>query len=57
MVSVGGFLGMDTKDVAVNWGDIGRTRDGKSLVLITNWTKDSLKAMPEYKCERGQTQR
>jgi len=57
VVSVGGFLGIDTKDVAVNWGDIGRTRDGKSLVLITNWTKDSLKAMPEYKYERRQTQR
>jgi sporulation protein YlmC with PRC-barrel domain len=57
VVSVGGFLGMGTKDVAVRWSDIGRSRDGKSLVLITNWTKDSLKAMPEYKYERRQTQR
>jgi sporulation protein YlmC with PRC-barrel domain len=56
VVSVGGFLGMGTKDVAVRWSDIGRSRDGKSLVLVTNWTKDSLKAMPEYKYER-QTQR
>jgi len=32
----------------------GRSRDGKSLVLTTNWTKDSLKAMPEYKYERRQ---
>lgn len=57
VVSVGGFLGMGAKDVAVRWSDIGRSRDGKSLVLITNWTKDSLKAMPEYKYERRQTQR
>ena len=57
VVSVGGFLGVGTKDVAVNWSDIGRSRDGKSLVLITNWTKDSLKAMPEYKYERRETQR
>jgi sporulation protein YlmC with PRC-barrel domain len=57
VVSVGGFLGMGTKDVAVRWSDIGRSRDGKSLVLTTNWTKDSLKAMPEYKYERRQTQR
>ena len=57
MVSVGGFLGVGTKDVAVRWSDIGRSRDGKSLVLITNWTKDSLKAMPEYKYERRETQR
>jgi sporulation protein YlmC with PRC-barrel domain len=57
VVSVGGFLGVGTKEVAVRWSDIGRSRDGKSLVLITNWTKDSLKAMPEYKYERRETQR
>jgi sporulation protein YlmC with PRC-barrel domain len=57
VVSVGGFLGIGTKDVAVQWGDIVHSRDGKSLVLTTNWTKDSLKAMPEYKYERRQTER
>ena len=57
VVSVGGFLGMGTKDVAVKWSDIKHSRDGKSLVLTTNWTKDSLKAMPEYKYERRQTER
>jgi sporulation protein YlmC with PRC-barrel domain len=57
VVSVGGFLGVGTKDVAVRWSDIGRSRDGKSLVLTTNWTKDSLKAMPEYKYERRQIER
>ena len=57
VVSVGGFLGMGAKDVAVKWGDIKHSRDGKSLVLTTNWTKDSLKAMPEYKYERRQTER
>ena len=30
------------------------SRDGKSLVITTNWTKDSLKAMPDYKYERRQ---
>jgi sporulation protein YlmC with PRC-barrel domain len=57
VVSIGGFLGMGTKDVAVRWSDIGRSRDGKSLVLTTNWTRESLTAMPEYKYERRQTQR
>jgi sporulation protein YlmC with PRC-barrel domain len=57
VVSVGGFLGMGTKDIAVRWSDIGRSRDGKSLVLTTNWTRESLKAMPEYKYERRQTER
>jgi hypothetical protein len=50
-------LGIGTKVVAVQWGDIGHSRDGKSLVLTANWTKDSLKAMPEYKYERRQTER
>ena len=52
VVSVGGFLGVGTKDVAVKWSDLKVGRDGKSLVLTTDWTKDSLKAMPDYKYER-----
>jgi sporulation protein YlmC with PRC-barrel domain len=52
VVSVGGFLGMGTKNVAVKWSDIQFGRDDKSVVLKTNWTKDSLKAMPDYKYER-----
>jgi hypothetical protein len=39
------------------WSDIKHSRDGKSLVLTTTWTKDSLKALPDYKYERRQTQR
>jgi hypothetical protein len=51
VVSVGGFLGLGAKDVAVKWEDIRFQRDGNKVVLITNWTKDSLKAMPDYKKE------
>ena len=57
VVSVGGFLGMGTKDVAVKWSDLTYGHDGKSLKLTTNWTKDSLKAMPDYKYERRQPAR
>ncbi len=32
---------------AVKWSDIKHSRDGKSLVLTTNWTKDSMKEMPD----------
>ena len=46
-----GFLGVGSKDVAVKWEDIQFQRDGNSVVLVTSWTKDSLKAMPEYKKE------
>lgn len=52
VVSVGGFLGVGTKNVAVRWSDIKFTRDGNSALLLTNWTKDALKAMPDYKYER-----
>jgi 3-oxoacyl-ACP reductase-like protein len=54
VVSVGGFLGLGAKDVAVKWGDLDFGRDGNSVVIKTNWTKDSLKAMPDYKYERRQ---
>ena len=54
VVSVGGFLGVGSKDVAVKWNELKFSRDGKSLVITTNWTKDSLKAMPDYKYERCQ---
>jgi hypothetical protein len=49
VVSVGGFLGVGSKNVAVKWSDIKVERDGKDLRVKTTWTKDSLKAMPEYK--------
>jgi sporulation protein YlmC with PRC-barrel domain len=54
VVSVGGFLGMGSKDVAVKWSDLKLSRDDKSIVIMTSWTKDSLKAMPDYKYERRQ---
>jgi sporulation protein YlmC with PRC-barrel domain len=52
VVSVGGFLGVGNKHVAVKWSDLRVGRDGKDLVLTTDWTKDTLKAMPDYKYER-----
>ena len=52
VVSVGGFLGVGAKDVAVNWNDIKYSRDGKSVVLTTGLSKDALMALPDYKYER-----
>jgi sporulation protein YlmC with PRC-barrel domain len=54
VVSVGGFLGMGAKHVAVQWSELQPRRDGNSLMVTSNWTKDSLKAMPEYKHEQAQ---
>ncbi len=54
VVSVGGFLGVMSKDVAVKWSDLHYGHDGKSVRVTTDMTKDSLKAMPDYKYERRQ---
>jgi sporulation protein YlmC with PRC-barrel domain len=54
VVAVGGFLGVGAKDVAVKWNELKFSRDGKSLVITTSWTKESLKAMPDYKYQRRQ---
>jgi sporulation protein YlmC with PRC-barrel domain len=54
VVSVGGFLGVGAKDVAVKWSDVKFSRDGKSVVITTSWTRDSLMTMPDYKHERRQ---
>jgi sporulation protein YlmC with PRC-barrel domain len=54
VLAVGGFLGVGSKDVAVQWSDLKQTRDGKSVMLTTSLDKDQLKSMPDYKYERLQ---
>ncbi|MBV9832938.1 MAG: PRC-barrel domain-containing protein [Alphaproteobacteria bacterium] len=56
VVSVGGFLGMGKKDVALKWGDLQTKRDGDTLVLLSGLDKDQLKAMPDYTYERQRAQ-
>ena len=56
-VSVGGFLGMGDKNVALNWKDLHTRRDGNTLVLTSNFTKDQLKSMPTYDYGRQQAER
>jgi hypothetical protein len=56
VISVGGFLGVGSKDVAVKWSDITFGQDGTSVVLTTSLTKDALMALPDYnKAERRKT--
>lgn len=52
VVSVGGFLGVGAKNVAVKWDDLKFGKDGKSLAVTTSLTKEALKDMPDYKSER-----
>ncbi len=48
VVSVGGFLGMGSKLVAVNYDDLQPTSNNNGFVLA-GATKESLKSLPEYK--------
>jgi sporulation protein YlmC with PRC-barrel domain len=49
VLSVGGFLGIGDKYVAVPYSDLKIGRDGSSLKVTTDATKESLKALPDYK--------
>ena len=56
VISVGGFLGVGSKDVAVKWSDITVGQEDNSVVLTTSLTKDALTALPDYtKSERRKT--
>ena len=48
VLSVGGFLGIGDKYVSVPFNDLKITRDGSSLKITTDGTKESLKALPAY---------
>ncbi len=56
VISVGGFLGVGSKDVAVKWSDITLGQEDNSVVLTTSLSKDALMALPDYtKTERRKT--
>lgn len=48
VLSVGGFLGMGDKYVAVPFSNLKVTRDGSGVKIVTDGTKESLKAQPDY---------
>src|SRR5215471_1133041 len=53
VISVGGFLGVGSKDVGVKWSDLTFGKEGTSVVLTTLLSKDQLMALPDYtKTER-----
>lgn len=49
VLSVGGFLGIGDKYVGVPFTSLKVSRDGDSAKITTDATKDSLKALPDYK--------
>jgi len=55
IISVGGFLGMDTKDVAAPFKAIHATIRDNKWWLTMNTTKDALKSAPGYKYDKTST--
>jgi sporulation protein YlmC with PRC-barrel domain len=53
IVSVGGFLGIDSKDVAIPFSAVRATNKSGTWYLTMNATKDALKAAPGYKYDRA----
>jgi hypothetical protein len=51
IVSVGGFLGVGDREVALAWNDLTVTDEGKHVT--TAMTKDTLKSLPEYKYKQA----
>jgi sporulation protein YlmC with PRC-barrel domain len=53
IVSVGGFLGIDTKDVAVPFSAVRGTEKNGKWYLTMNTTKDALKNASGYKYDKA----
>jgi sporulation protein YlmC with PRC-barrel domain len=53
IVSVGGFLGIAAKDVAVSFKAIQATQKNASWYLTMNATMEALKGAPGYKFDKG----
>jgi len=57
IVSVGGFLGIGSHDVALAWNQLNLSGAGEEQKVQTALSKDELKAMPEYKEPSGSSTR
>ena len=55
ILSVGGFLGMDTKDVAAPFQAIHTTMKDNKWWLTMNTSKESLKSAPGYRYDKNTT--
>ena len=49
VIEFGGFLGIGTRKIAVEWTALRFESDGKQPVLIVDLTRDQLRVAPEYK--------
>lgn len=56
IISVGGFLGIGERWVAVNFDSLNLQPDGNNWRVILNTTRDQLKSAPEFKYESSWAQ-
>ena len=49
MIEFGGFLGIGTRKIAVEWSALRFENDGKQPVVIVEMTRNQLRVAPEYK--------
>jgi predicted O-methyltransferase YrrM len=49
VIEFGGFLGIGTRKIAVEWSALRFESDGKQTVVIVDLTRDQLRVAPEYK--------
>ena len=49
VIEFGGFLGIGTRKIAVEWSALRFEQDGRKPVVIVELTRDELRVAPEYK--------
>jgi hypothetical protein len=49
VIEFGGFLGIGTRKIAVEWSALSFVNDGKQPVVIVEMTRNQLRVAPEYK--------
>lgn len=49
VIEFGGFLGIGTRKIAVEWSAVHFEMDGKQPVVLVDVTRDQLRVAPEYK--------
>ncbi len=49
VIEFGGFLGIGTRKIAVEWSALRFEQDGRKSVVIVDLTRDQLRVAPEYK--------
>jgi hypothetical protein len=49
VIEFGGFLGIGTRKIAVEWSALRFEGDGKQPIVIVEMTRDQLRVAPEYK--------